>query len=154
MIDAPQIMEILPQDTAVIHFTIPRSDIQKVMGPGIGELMATVAAQGIRPAGSIFSHHLRMDAATFDFELGVPVSTLVTPAGRVHPGLLPGGTVARTVYTGPYEGLGGAWGEFEAWLKAHGYRVAPNLWESYVYGPESTANPAQWRTEFTRPLMD
>jgi len=44
--------------------------------------------------------------------------------------------------------------EFEAWLKAHGYRVAPNLWESYVYGPESTANPAQWRTEFTRPLMD
>lgn len=51
MIDTPQITQSAAQQTAVIRFTIPRAEIQNVMGPGMGELMAAVAAQGIAPAG-------------------------------------------------------------------------------------------------------
>ena len=51
MIDTPQVTTTSFQQTAVIHLTIPRNEIQSVMGPGIGELMATVAAQGIALAG-------------------------------------------------------------------------------------------------------
>jgi len=101
------------------------------MGPGIGELMATVAAQGIAPAGPWFTHHLRMDPNTFDFEIGVPVTAPVAAAaaGRVKPGQLPATTVARTVFQGAYEGLGAAWGEFDAWIVANGHRPGPELWE-------------------------
>jgi effector-binding domain-containing protein len=70
----------------------------------------------------------------------------------VKPGQLPATTVARTVYHGDYEGLGAAWGEFGAWIKANGYTPAPNLWECYVAGPESNPDPATWRTELIRPL--
>jgi len=153
MIDPPHITETAAQQAAVIHLTIPRSEIQQVMGPAIGEVMSALAAQGIAPAGPVFSHHFRMSPDVFDFEVGVPVSKAVVAAGRVKPGQLPAGKVARTVYRGSYEGLGAAWGEFCSWLEAHGHKSAPNVWECYVSGPESSPEPANWRTELNRPLL-
>src|SRR5579864_4359253 len=97
MIDTPQITRSAPQLTAIIHLTIPRKEIRTVMGPGIGELMAAIAAQGVAPAGPVFSHHFKMDPETFDFEIGVPVPKPVSPVGRVKPGELPAAKVARTV---------------------------------------------------------
>ena len=126
MLEPPQITETAAQLTAVIHLTIPREEIRKVMGPGIGELMAALAAQGIAPAGPIFSHHLRMDPGTFDFEIGVPVTAPVVAAGRMK-GQLPATRVARTVYRGGYEGLGAAWGELNAWIAAKGHRPGTDL---------------------------
>ncbi len=153
MLDNPQLVESPAQQTAIIRLTIPREEIRNVMGPGIAELMSTVAAQGIGPAGPWFSHHLRMDPAIFDFEIGVPVTAPVKPAGRVIVGTLPAATVARTIYRGPYEGLGDAWGEFRAWVKDHGHEPAANLWECYVSGPESGPDAANYRTEFNCPLI-
>jgi effector-binding domain-containing protein len=153
MIDTPQITQSTAQQTAVIHLTVPQSEIQNVMGPGIGEVMAAVAAQGLVPAGPWFTHHLRMDPDTFDFEVGVPVNSPVVAVGRVKPSQLPAARVARTVYHGPYEGLGAAWGEFEAWIRANGHKSAADLWEVYVTDPSADPDPATWRTEFNRPLI-
>ena len=86
MLDTPQITQTDAQLTAIIHLTIPREEIRNVMGPGIGELMAAVAAQGIAPTGPWFTHHLRMAPDIFDFEIGVPVNAPVAAAGRVKAG--------------------------------------------------------------------
>ncbi|MDB5796104.1 MAG: transcriptional regulator, effector-binding domain/component [Paucimonas sp.] len=152
MLDQPHITHSAAQATAVIRLTIPRDQIRLTMQPAISELMSTLAAQGIAPAGPRFSHHLRMDPDGFDFEVGVPVATPVSAAGRVQPGQLPATRVARTVYSGPYEKLGEAWGEFIAWIKSEGYVMGEDLWESYVSGPEDGADPMGWRTELNRPL--
>ena len=152
MLDKPQIVQTDDQYAAVIRLTTPRTEIQNVMGPGMQELMAAVAAQGIAAAGPIFSHHLKMDPDIFDFELGVPVTSPIAAVGRVQAGHLRATTVARTNYRGPYEGLGPAWGEFIQWIDAEGYTPAPDLWECYVTGPESDPDPATWRTELNRPL--
>ena len=153
MLDTPHIHDHPACQAAVIRFTIPRSDITKVMGPGIGELMAAVAAQGIGPTGPWFSHHFAMHPDTFDFEIGVPVSGALSPVGRVMPGSLPGGRVARTILHGNYDGLGSGWGEFLGWVAAEGHATAPDLWETYVKGPESHPDPASWRTELNKPLL-
>jgi effector-binding domain-containing protein len=153
MLDKPQIVKTEAQRTAVIRLTIPRAQIQSVMGPAIAEVMAAVAAQGSAPAGPVFSHHLRMDPDTFDFEVGVPVTAPVSATGRVYASLLPAMTVARTVYHGPYEGLGAAWGEFMERVTAEGHQSAPDLWERYLAGPESNPDPATWCTELNRPLI-
>jgi effector-binding domain-containing protein len=152
MLDTPWIVQTGAQLTAVIRFTIPREEIRNVMGAGIAELMAAVAAQGIGPAGPLFSHHLRMDPATFDFEIGVPVTAAVAATGRVEAGRLPATTVARAVYHGDYEALASAWAEFDAWIAAEGYTPASNLWECYIAGPDANPDPATWRTELNRPL--
>ena len=152
MIEKPQIVKTAAQPAAIIRITVPRSEIQTVMGPGYQELMATVAAQGITPTGPWFTHHLKMEPENFDFELGVPIAAPISAAGRVTAGHLPAGTVARTVYHGPYEGLGDAWASFDTWISAEGLTPGPNLWECFVVGPESNPDPATWRTELNRPL--
>jgi effector-binding domain-containing protein len=152
VIDTPRIEKTAPQPIAVIHLTVPRSGIREVMGPGLGELRAAVVAQGIAADGPWFTHHLRMHPDTFDFEIGVPVTAPVVPTGRVKGGEWPAMTVARTVFHGTYEGLGPAWGELDAWVAASGHTPAPDLWERYVAGPESSRDPTDWRTELNRPL--
>ncbi len=154
MIATPQIMQTKAQEAAVIHLTIPRSEMMKQFGPAVGELMAALAAQKVEPIGAVFAHHLRMMPDTFDFELGVKVSAPVKAAGRVKPGQLPAAKVAHTVYSGPYEGLPSAWSEFDRWMTANGCEQAENLWELYTVGPQSTPAPANWRTELYRPLKN
>ena len=152
MLDQSQIVQTQAQPTAVIRLTVPRSEIRQVMGPAIAEAMAAAAAQGVGPAGPVYSHHFKMDPDVFDFEVGVPVSGPIQPTGRVVASQLPAATVARTIYRGDYEGLGAAWGEFCQWISAQGHKAADNLWERYLVGPETSPDPAKWETELNRPV--
>ncbi|MEO8505241.1 MAG: GyrI-like domain-containing protein [Acidobacteriota bacterium] len=154
MIDTPRIVETETQQTAVIRLTIPREQMRQAMGPGIRELLGVVAAQGITPTAPWFTHHFKMDPKIFDFEIGVPVPAAIAAVGRVQAGHLPAAKVARAIYHGPYEGLSGAWGELTQWIKAEGLAEAAELWESYVKGPESSPDSADWQTELNRPLID
>ena len=123
------------------------------MGPASQELMEALAAQGVEPAGPWFNHNLRMAPVIFDFRLSVPISISIQPTGRVESGILPAATVARTVYMGPYEGLPGAWEEFDQWTRTQDLEKRPDLWECYLLGPESNPDPASWRTELNQPLI-
>jgi effector-binding domain-containing protein len=151
-ISPPQIIETRAQHTAVIHLTIPRTEMVHVFGPAVQELVAVLTAQGIPPVGSAFAHHLKMSPDTFDFELGFVTPSPVAPSGRVKPGHWPAQKAAHTVYSGPYEGLPAAWHSFLEWMKANGCSLAPDLWEHYVVGPHASPDPADWRTELYRPL--
>ena len=154
MLSTPQILQTKAEPAAVIHLTVPRNEMMKVFGPAVGELMAALAKQGVAPVGAVFAHHLKMSPENFDFELGVHVAAPVQAAGRVKPSELPAAKVARAIYSGPYEGLPSAWGDFSSWIKANGHAPAENLWEVYSVGPQSSPDPANWRTELNRPLKD
>jgi effector-binding domain-containing protein len=161
MITAPQITGTNAQIAAVIHLRIPPNEMRNVVPQAIQELMAALAAQGLKQSGPLFTHHLQMPSSVFDFEVGFPVDALVRPVGRVRPGELPAVTVFRTVHQGGYEGLAAAWGEFEKrigedfgkWMKEHGMKPDTSFWESYVAGPESDPDSRAWRTELNRPII-
>ena len=152
MLATPEIIETKAEPAAVIRVTIARNEMAKVFGPTAGELMTELASQGVKPVGAVFAHHLMMSPGIFDFELGVKVSAPVQVSGRVKPGELPAAKVARTVYTGPYEGLPSAWGEFDTWMEANGLKQGDDLWELYSVGPDATPDPSKWTTELYRPL--
>ncbi|HMV69414.1 MAG TPA: GyrI-like domain-containing protein [Myxococcota bacterium] len=151
MIAPPEVVDVPRQLTAVIPIVVPRSGIREVMGPAIQELIGAVVAQGVGPTGPWYGYHRRMDPDVFDFEVGVPTSAPVSPVGRVIPGALPAARVARTIYSGSYEGLHEAWSELVAWVEAQGLTPAPDLWERYVVGPES--GPGPWQTELNRVVV-
>ena len=154
MLDALRVVDSPVLPAAVIRFTIPQLELPGVMGPAIEELMAVIGTQGISPAGPLFNHYLSMDGGVFDFEVGVPVSSPVAPAGRVAPGRLPAAKVMRTTYHGNYTGLHLAWREFGDLGRAQGYLPAGGIWESYVYGPEANPDPSTWRTELNQPVAE
>jgi effector-binding domain-containing protein len=120
MIEPLRTVKTAPQPIASIPIQVPRAEIQKVMGPGLMELKAAVAAQNIAVVGPWFTHHVRDPGAVFDFEICLPVAATVAAVGRVRPGQWPAMTIAQTTYHGGYEGLGGAWGKFIAMIKAAG----------------------------------
>ena len=152
MIDEPSVITVAERAAAVIRITVPRPEMQSVMGPAIRELREVLRAQDIAPSGALFVHHLTMDDAVFDFEVGISVDRAVSAAGRVRPGLLPAGLVARTTYRGGYEGLSTAWVAFRRWIEDHRFERTADLWEIYAAGPESSGSPADWRTELFQPV--
>lgn len=153
MISPPEIIEFQRVDVAIIPIICRREEMMAVFGPAVQELFAALDAQGIDTIGPVFAHHLTMPPGMFNFELGVVTLATAQPAGRVRPGTLGPGRIARTIYTGPYEGLHTAWGTFDAWVRAQGRTPGEDLWELYVHGPDKTPNPAEWRTELNRPLL-
>jgi effector-binding domain-containing protein len=154
MIETPKLVDTPMQLVAIVHIETPRSKMQQVMGPGIGEVMAAVKAQGIGPAGPWFAHHLKMTPDAFDFDICVPVSSPVSAVGRVKSWQRPPLKVVCTLFHGPYEGLGGAWHEFGKWIEANGYKTAGDLYECYMVGPEGSPDSANWRTELSRPVIE
>jgi effector-binding domain-containing protein len=152
MISHPEVLDLAPQKVAKIAITCPSSEIMNVMGPGIQELHGALAAQGVAPTGPWFTHHLKTPGESFDFEICLPVDAEVKPEGRVVNGVIAGGPTARTTYTGGYEGLGNAWGQFIAWIKDQNLTPASDLWEVYAKGPETGPDSSQYQTQLNRPL--
>lgn len=149
MIDPPKIVDAAEQLIAFIPLKIPRAEIRAVMGPGISELRDEIAIQGVAAAGPWFTHHLRMHPEFFDFEISLPVAGEVAAAGRMKTGVRPAMRMARTVYEGPYEGLGAAWREFDRWIGAEALPVGQDLWECYLQGPEAGVRPERYLTELS-----
>lgn len=147
-------LEAAPRPAAVIRLKIPRAEMPHVMPEAIQELAAVLARQGIAPAGPLFAHHLTLSDESFDFVTGFPVEAPVRPEGRVQPGTQPGGRIARGIHTGAYEELFAAWNRFRAWQRQNGVIGRGDIWEVYAVGPESTSDPAQWRTELCVPLAE
>lgn len=152
MIEPPSIGVRAAMRAAAVHLVIPRTEVPLRFGPAVGEIRAVLAAQGIAAAGPLVAHHLRVTPDLFDFDVAIPVERPVAPAGRVEPRDWPACTVAAMVYRGPYEGLHAAWGEFAAWLTAHGHRGASDLYETYLTDPAHATDPADFLTRLERPL--
>lgn len=154
MIDTPQIVQSARQRTAAIAVTVPRSEIQQVFPPAVSELLAALREQDIAIAGPLFSYHLKMPGEVFEMEIGFPVEREVKASGRVVASALPPSKVARTVYRGPMEGLGSAWGELRNWVAANWLATRPFIWENYLVGPADTPEPSDWQTELNWPLAE
>jgi len=142
VIEPLRIIQTKPQLTALIPITVPREDIRKVMGPGLAELKAAIAAQNVAVTGPWFTHHVRDPGKVFDFEICLPVATSVAPVNRVKPGQWPAMNIVQTTYHGGYEGLGGAWGEFIGRIKAAGQQP----WTAFMKPTRSA-----WRRARIRP---
>ena len=154
MIEPLRIVKTTSHHTALIPLQVPRAEIQQVMGPGLAELKAAVAAQNIAVVGPWFTHHVRDPGAIFDFEICLPVASPVAPANRVKPGEWPAMTIAQTTYHGGFEGLGSAWGEFIGMIKAAGHKTVDGLYETYAVGPEAGMDSAAWRTVLSKQIAD
>jgi hypothetical protein len=55
VIEPLRVIKTTPQLTAVIPIRVSRDDIRKVMGPGLAELKAAVAAQNVAVVGPWFT---------------------------------------------------------------------------------------------------
>jgi DNA-binding transcriptional MerR regulator len=121
----------------------------------LGELHATLAAQGIAPtspAGGIFSNELftegRGQATIF-----LPCDPSARLMGRVAPLTVPPVELATIVHAGSYADFDQAYGALGAYVTLHALAVEGPIREYYLVGPADTPDDSLWRTEVGWPVF-
>ena len=123
------------QPAAVIRGRVSLDEIREFLGTAFAEVGAELAAQRLAPVGPPFGQYRPQDGG-FDIAAGFPTSGGLTPAGRVEPMVLPGGSLATTTHVGPYSEVSAAYEAVIEWLTSSGLVPAGDPWECYLDGPE------------------
>jgi len=140
---------------AAISAVIDLADAQAWHQGALGELHATVAAQGLTPtgpAGGIFADELfaeeRGRATVF-----LPCRDVPRPMGRIETTTVPAVELATTTHAGPHEGIDRAYGALAAFVARHALVVDGAIREYYLIGRHESADESRWRTEIGWPVF-
>jgi effector-binding domain-containing protein len=154
----PQIQARAAQHYAAIPAAVAMDGISAVVDDAFPALFGWLAGQGIAPAGPPLIRYLVIDmAGEMQIEMAVPVATLITPSGRIQPGILPAGRYAVLRHTGPYDGLAASNAALQRWAKEH--MIELDTWdtpqgsawrsraEHYLTDPSQEPDPAKLETD-------
>lgn len=148
-----EIVELEEQPAAVVRATLPFAELGGFFSRAFEAVLATLATQGVAPAGPPFAYYPGMVGDTVEVAAGFPTELPVDPSGEVVALTLPGGRAALTTHVGPYETMGATtYPELPAWMAAEGLEPASGSWEVYLTGPTNEPDPATWRTRIVWPV--
>ncbi|MCU0300479.1 MAG: GyrI-like domain-containing protein [Candidatus Nanopelagicales bacterium] len=128
-------IELEPQQVAVVQGEVPHDGVAGFLGGAFGEVMGTLGAQGLQPAGPPLARYEIIDGG-FRIEAGFPVDGELRPMGRVQVAQLPAGPTLTVLHRGAYDQVAAAYQAAEAWLVEHDWEAAAPPWEAYLDGPE------------------
>jgi DNA-binding transcriptional MerR regulator len=140
---------------AAITETVDITDALDWHEGAVGELYATLAAQGVLPtaaAGGIFAtdlfSHARGQATIF-----VPCAGTLRPMGRVNTLVIPAAELATIEHPGTHHGIDRAYGTLAAYVTRHALAVEGPIREYYLTSRHDTPDETQWRTEVGWPIF-
>ncbi len=140
--------ELAPQPVLIIRRRVKRSEIAAAIGEALPHIFLYAQQNGIALAGLPFTRYVEMGPGLVTMEPGMRVSgSAGSGQGEVVGDTLPGGPVATTTHTGPYDKLPDAYAAIEQWIEAQGLAAAGAPWESYVTDPTDYPDPKDWKTE-------
>jgi DNA-binding transcriptional MerR regulator len=122
----------------------------------LGELYATLSAQGVAlagAAGGVYADGLFADERG-EATVYLPVSGAVEELGRVRERELPAVELAVVTHDGPDAGVDRAYGALAAYVTRHALAVAGPIREFYPVSRQHTADAAAWRTEIGWPIFE
>jgi DNA-binding transcriptional MerR regulator len=155
--DAPAIehRSVPATPAAGITAVVDRSDILPWWQGALGELQASVRAQGLTatgPTGGMFASEIfqadRGEATVFG-----PVEGSVRAIGRVAPLLVPAAELAIIIHPGPMEDADLSYAKLGSYATTHEISIDGPLREYYVRGGSDTPDQADWRTEIGWPIF-
>jgi DNA-binding transcriptional MerR regulator len=140
---------------AAIKQVVDRDDVLPWWEGALGELHATVRAQGLRatsPSGGLYPselfQHDRGEATVF-----IPVEGSVRPIGRVTPTTIPAAELAILRHSGSLGNVDLSYAKLGSYATAHEISINGPLREYYLRGASDTADPAEWATEIGWPIF-
>ncbi|HZC27626.1 MAG TPA: GyrI-like domain-containing protein, partial [Actinopolymorphaceae bacterium] len=153
--DTIALRDMAPTSAAVIAEVVDAEDSATWLQGALGELYATLSAQGILadgPAGGIFTDemftHHRGRATIF-----VPCIDPVRPVGRVISQVIPAAELAVITHVGAPDSVDRAYGTLATYVARHALAVDGPIREYYLVGQHDTEDTSQWRTEIGWPIF-
>ena len=140
---------------AAIGAVVDRADALAWWQGALGELHATVRAQGLHatgPAGGVFASELlqqdRGQATVF-----IPVPGSVRPIGRVTSAVIPAAELAIISHHGSLADADLSYAKLGSYATTHEISIDGPLYEYYLRGAGETPDEAEWRTEIGWPIF-
>ena len=140
---------------AAIGAVVDRADALAWWQGALGELHATVRAQGLPatgPAGGVFASELlqqdRGQATVF-----IPVQGSVRPIGRVTSAVIPAAELAIISHHGSLADADLSYAKLGSYATTHEISIDGPLREYYLRGAADTPDEADWRTEIGWPIF-
>jgi len=155
--DAPAIehRSVPATPAAGIAAVVDRADILPWWQGALGELQATVRAQGLHvagPCGGVYSselfQHDRGEATVF-----IPVEGDVRAIGRVKPVVIPAAELAILSHLGSLHDADVSYAALGSHATRHEISIDGPLREYYLRGASDTPDEADWRTEIGWPIF-
>jgi DNA-binding transcriptional MerR regulator len=144
-----------PVPAVGIQQVVDREDVLSWWQGALGELHATVRAQGLRatgPSGGLYGselfQHGRGEATVF-----IPVAGVVRSVGRVVPFTVPPAELAVLIHHGSLDDVDITYGELGAYATTHEISIEGPLREYYLVDANQTEDPDEWRTEIGWPIF-
>jgi len=138
-----------------IRQTVDRADVLPWWQGALGELHATVQAQGLPatgPSGGLYAselfQHDRGEATVF-----IPVAGPVRSIGRVVPVTIPAAELAVITHRGSLADIDLTYGRLGAHVTTHAISVDGPLREYYLVDAHDTPDSARWQTELGWPIF-
>jgi effector-binding domain-containing protein len=158
MLTEPKLENRDVQPYAGIRSRVSMQEINTVLPPLIGEVMAWLGARASVPSGPPFFRYRVIDMTKeLEIDVGVPVAISLTGDQRIVTDIIPAGKYATLIHTGHYNQLIEAnqalqdWGERIGirWRKSEGEHgsVWVSRLEIYLTNPAIESNPEKWQTE-------
>jgi len=98
-----------------------------------------------------FSQLLRILSAKWHFQVGMPTASELAGEGTLVSRVHSKRRYARTIYRGPYKGVGRTYKSMILWLKAQGLEADGESIESYLNSPQEVKQQ-ELKTEIMIPL--
>jgi DNA-binding transcriptional MerR regulator/effector-binding domain-containing protein len=140
---------------AGITAVVDRADVLAWWQGALGELRATVRAQGLRatgPSGGVYASELfqrdRGEATVF-----IPVPGRVRPIGRVTALVVPAAELAIISHHGSLADADLSYARLGSYATTHEISIDGALREYYLRGAGDTPDEAEWRTEIGWPIF-
>jgi len=138
-----------------IQEVVDREDVLAWWQGALGELHATVRAQGLRalgPSGGLYAselyQHDRGEATVF-----IPVEAAVHAVGRVVPFVVPAAELAVVAHHGSLADVDLTYGELGSYATSHEISVDGPLREYYLRDSHDTQDASEWLTEVGWPIF-
>jgi len=118
------------------------------------ELIGTLAARGLRPAGNCGALYAQevFEQAHGEVVVFVPIADQVTVAGRSRPTTVPAAELAVTIHHGAHDDFDRSYAALGRYLAEHDLKVEEPVREYYLVGPRHTDDANQWQTEIAWPV--
>jgi DNA-binding transcriptional MerR regulator len=144
-----------PTMVAAITAVVDLGDLLPWYEGALGELRATLAAQGVAsagPAGGLYASDLfteeRGEATIF-----VPATAEVRQLGRVTTRIVPAAELAVILHPGSHAEVDRAYGALGAYVTGHALQVDGPIREYYLVSRADTPDESRWRTEIGWPIF-
>jgi effector-binding domain-containing protein len=141
---------------AGISATVDVGDLAAWYQGALGEIFATLSAQGIAsvgPPGGIYANELfseeRGEATVF-----FPAEGDVRAVGRVGPFTAPPTELAVITHIGSHADVDRSYGALATYVSEHTLAIEGPVREYYLVGRHDTDDEQVWRTEIGWPIFD